>query len=1796
MATSHEKRQIHSLIDRIEKHTRLSIDNRRMLVNALKSLLKSPISSRKIEPVKPVEYFDYEYYNTIGSRKTNPVKTSRSSDRTDGGEVGTSCPDQGFPGDPTYNSGECYGEGWPIDEESKCAKLCQWHADWIAWAFWLPGEQRHQTCQEAMACNNNSEYGPHIEEGEYSDSPPPNCNDNPSLTEVRSGCIDVDACNNESGCGPVFSNLYSGECDGDNPETGSPYVVGEPIYNIENQCCIHDNTQCLYPGMGDVNSDGAIDVVDIVRLVQTILGMYYPNATEACLMDINQDGVINIIDILQIINIILGDGDCLDPEACNYNNTGYDCALNQGGTDFDCCTYVGIYGYYCHTMAGDMYNTPCLGDDDYGTCGMEGTCELVDEPADYILECGCLSDEDGDGVCDEWHIEFCANFDSFCGEQIVDDCVSGDYDECGVCDGNNESMDCAGVCDGPAFEVDCSPCENWCVGGGDVEWFDPFMMSLEALCTTLQTDYGLPAIQDECGECGGPGECDCGDGSESCQCCDWEDNDSDTIHDSVDDCVGEYDDFGYCCELPSELDVCGVCGGSNVDDGTGFITGPNADCAGECFGTAFEVDCSPCENWCVGGEDVPWFNNFNMSMEVQCNYIQTAYGLPAIQDECNVCGGEGVTICWDGVEVCDPAACEDNPCEPFQELMDNGSDLYYEDFDLDGNNNLTTNDIAFFNGYGCSGELGTWFIDILLNHIQGIEQLVCGDPCHTINCPNYCDCGTVVCGSCTDPLASNYYCYDNDLTGQYGLCNDDELPENLTFYGTDCSFQDPILQPFRRLEPDIADPSGVPPYTNVENGRCSFAVYWSSNYNCTDVIDGQQYDGTSNNTLEDACLIEVNNPSDEDRIYFVWEDNNQVPGIQYHISVFQGAEHSTPEGAEQLLIDYPFFNTWGADSNNPCAGGGDQGLYCGSANTTINRGDEDHIGEVSENIGGIEKVKYISLPFNEFTFGGGGSTVIHWTVKMTKGEFSFPDGTVIGAQEEIAMNPYHNQLEGAFYIKNTGIISGCTDSEACNFNQSANTDDGSCQYDDECGECGGPGPQYECWNGDFECNFSGCTNPSSIDYDIIIYEHDGEVVNDIDTDVYEVNAVSGQPDEYIEVGISVNPNSIPEIGDNCTGCGYLFYIALVNADNSNNPISDNYAVLEYVNPGLLTGDYLVTGQTNTLLLDGDISSIVSDIENIRFRINLSNGDDGYEFNIRVDQRYTGGEIVEYHNFIANAKNRGIIFDNPDVVSINVCNDTVACNQSYDNDKNLIDCEDEFINCTSDNDICVYPATCCYDADGNNECDAFNVDEVITLQTCDGWLINDFECPVDFILGDTTDDVLGCPDPDASNYNPLATLDDGTCQYDCPEPIPGCTDTGANNYYALAETDDGTCLYNCGGPDNYPCPAGQMCIASSGANICQEVSVPEENVVDDDLISSLLALGGDNTCTAPRADIFALQHDTTEEQYRFYHLGDEDLIMGLITQLLNGGIDPNDPTCGINLYPGNEVVETLIGWKCTQTLSAGYDGTIFPANQEQACENSCQVKCGSACTSPWGTDGRHPVCNRPDGCGWGLEYGNEDDWCYSSCAAVGQNQYISNSCQEQYSSNPNISETQAKQCNDLKTKFILTSNENIQWSLDSDIDVTDTDVFHFHWEVTDPAPLGLDSSYFWNNTTFAVEQCSEYFMENYRLNWYPEGMATKYCWRDPSTAGGGYHFNQPFFPVPPGDFNNYTPPVITTVSPEEDTTWPTQNNVLKPITPELIQLNRLYLLSEEMDFSGSEHRGGGVFVGPWQEFQTIKIND
>ena len=68
------------------------------------------------------------------------------------------------------------------------------------------------------------------------------------------------------------------------------FVVFPPLEGVE---------QC---GTGDLNNDGINNVLDVVSLVNCVLG----DGCDVCLGDMNQDGILNVLDVVLLVNTILG--------------------------------------------------------------------------------------------------------------------------------------------------------------------------------------------------------------------------------------------------------------------------------------------------------------------------------------------------------------------------------------------------------------------------------------------------------------------------------------------------------------------------------------------------------------------------------------------------------------------------------------------------------------------------------------------------------------------------------------------------------------------------------------------------------------------------------------------------------------------------------------------------------------------------------------------------------------------------------------------------------------------------------------------------------------------------------------------------------------------------------------------------------------------------------------------------------------------------------------------------------------------------------------------------------------------------------------------------------------------------------------------------------------------------------------------------------------------------------------------------------------------------------------------------
>ena len=109
---------------------------------------------------------------------------------------------------------------------------------------------------------------------------------------------------------------------------------------------------------------------------------------------------------------------------------------------------------------------------------------------------------------------------------------------------------------------------------------------------------------------------------------------------------------------------------------------------------------------------------------------------------------------------------------------------------------------------------------------------------------------------------------------------------------------------------------------------------------------------------------------------------------------------------------------------------------------------------------------------------------------------------------------------------------------------------------------------------------------------------------------------------------------------------------------------------------------------------------------------------------------------------------------------------------------------------------------------------FPPDNPINATFVENNLIPDITCCRYLIPGEGE----GCTDPNALNYNPIATEDDGTCIFN----NEGCTDPTAINFNPNATLDDGSCIYSLDFPEE-----GNNFLDGSLVQLCREPLVKEE---------------------------------------------------------------------------------------------------------------------------------------------------------------------------------------------------------------------------------------------------------------------------------------------------------------------------------------------------------------------------------
>jgi hypothetical protein len=407
----------------------------------------------------------------------------------------------------------------------------------------------------------------------------------------------------------------------------------------------------------------------------------------------------------------------------------------------------------------------------------------------------------------------------------------------------------------------------------------------------------------------------------------------------------------------------------------------------------------------------------------------------------------------------------------------------------------------------------------------------------------------------------------------------------------------------------------------------------------------------------------------------------------------------------------------------------------------------------------------------------------------TDGEFSYSLNLQLGApgggtEQYVASNPIGDEqyFEGLnFPIIETG--EGCTSSSACNYDPEATVDDGTCiEPTANCQACNAQndGLIIVDSDGDGICNaeeIAGCTSSSACNYNNMATDDNGSCIEPI------ANCqICNETNDGLVI-VDTDGDGTCDAEEN-PGC--------------NNPLACNFDPFTTGDDGsciVPVANCTICNSTNDGLdlvdTDGDG---VCDLEEVGGCTN--------ELACNYDPGATEEDdscILPVENCLAcNENNSGLVLVDTDgdgicnAQEIAGCTSETACNYNSE--------------ATDEDGSCIEPIANCYACNENNN--------GLVIIDSD----NDGICDAE--------ENLGCTSETACNYDPNASNDDGSCIepiedcFECNsnntglviidtdsdgicdgEEIPGCTDPLADNYNPEATDDDGSCTYTSGGGCN-----------------------------------------------------------------------------------------------------------------------------------------------------------------------------------------------------------------------------------------------------------------------------------------------------------------------------------------------------------------------------------------------------------
>ena len=1227
------------------------------------------------------------------------------------------------------------------------------------------------------------------------------CNYNGDATDDDGSCLQLDECGVCGGDGIADGTC---DCDGTLPETGYD-CDGNCVNDADddgvcdefeesgctdaeacnyNASATEDDGTCTYPETGydcdgnclnDTDGDGVCDEFEVAGCDDAEACNYDEGATDNdgsceypdagydcdgnCLSDADGDGTCDEFEV----------AGCQDEAACNYNadatdedgsctyaEDGYDCdgnCLNDADGDGVCDEFE-VAG--CQDEAACNYNGDATDDD--------GSCEYPD--AGYDCDGNCLSDADGDGVCDEFEV-------AGCQDEMACTYNADATDEDGSCTYAEDGYDCDGNClndadgDGVCNEFEIAGCTDEAACN-----YDPNATEEDGSCAEL----------DECGVCGGAGipegACDC-DG-----------NAPEFAYDCDGNCLSDEDGDGICDEFEfpgcTDPEAANYDEASTYDDGSCEYAGCTVSFACNYDPSLDILDFSACDfTSCVGCTDEAACNYEadNTQDNGSCEYPEEAYD----------CDGNCLSD-MDGDGVCDELevlGCTDpeNPGYDADATEDDGSCL-----------------VA-----GCTDESACNF-DAAADYLDAsqCDYTTCAG-CTDDEACNYDATATLDNGSCEYPALSFLDCDGNclnDADGD-GVCNELEIagctdPESDSYMPEATDEDGSCIY----LGCTASSACNYDPTANFNDGSCDFescvgcgnetacnydpAVTYSNNALCDFAEEGYDCDG---NCLSDAdgdgvCdEFEIAGCQDADACNYdedATDSDDSCDFSCYGCTISSSCNYDPTATVNDGSCD--FESCVGCTNENACNYNPEATIAANGQCTFPSSPFEDCDGNCLNDADGDgvcdeQEIYGCTTPgvgFDPFATEDDGSCPVGGCIIPSPTFACNYDPDADYLIYAMCVNPPCGTMAGS-PTPGGLLVGGCTDIFACNYDPAATEEDGSCEY----------------------TSCLGCTDADACNYDADAIYNDGscEYASCAVGGCDNLNACNFNPDATFNDGSCEYTSCL-----GCTDENAANYDPTATVDDNSCefpgcvfPAACNYDATANTNDG--SCEYTsCAGCMNASACNFDPEATISDFSTCEF------AEEGYDCDGACLNDADGDGICDEFEVAGctdaaadNYDNDATDDDGSCEYPVPGCTIPAACN--FDPAATVNDGSCDFESCLgcldaaacnfdgealyNDQSQCVFPApfvdcdgNCLSDSDGDGICD--QADSCSDMSACN------YDDPANTSCQEL--DVCG-----VCGGNGVDTDGDGICD---SQEVGGCMDELACNYDASATDEDGSCTF-CG---------------------------------------------------------------------------------------------------------------------------------------------------------------------------------------------------------------------------------------------------------------------------------------------------------------------------------------------------------------------------------------------------------------